>query len=147
MPVKYSLALRKNPMNKEAAPKVYATAQASGNLSLDELCEHIAQHGSIWTPDVVNGVVRKLVSCMEELLVAGNTVSLGNIGTFRVNIKCKPSDSYEDFNAGTNIKKVYPIWKKGPVFKNLKESKLGMSFERVLTKKEDAAAKEAVYGA
>ena len=146
MAIKYSLSKRKNPMNKEAAPKVYANAQASGNLSLDEVCEHIAQHGSIWTPDVVSGVVRKLVSCMEELLVAGNTISLGNLGSFSVGLKCKPSDSYEDFNAGTNIKKVYPIWKKGPVFKNLKESKLGISFERSLTRKEDAEAQAEKYG-
>lgn len=147
MAINYSLSKRKNPMNKEAAPKVYANAQASGSLSLDEVCEHIAQHGSIWTPDVVNGVVRKLVSCMEELLCDGKTISLGNLGSFSVGIKSKPADNYEDFNAATNIKKVYPVWKKGQVFKNLKDSKLGISFERSLTRKEDQEAQQEKYGA
>ena len=143
--IKYSLSKRKNPMDKDAPEKVYANAQASGNLSLDEVCEHIAQHGSIWTPDIVNGVVRKLVSCMEELLVAGNTISLGNIGTFTVSVKCRPADNYEDFNVNSNIKKVYPVWKRGEVFKDLRKSKLGINFERVLTRKEDMEAQAEKY--
>lgn len=144
--IKYSLSMRPNPTDESAPKKAYATAQASSFIDLDQLCEHIAQHGSIWTPDIVNGVVRKLVSCMEELLVSGNTVSLGNIGSFHVAFKCKGADSFETFSTSGNIKKVYPVWTRGRVFKDLRNSKLGVTFEQVLTKKEETRSKETVYG-
>ena len=126
--------MRPNPRDEEAPKKAYASLQASDYFDMEKLCEHIAHHGSIWTPDLVLGVVRKLVSCMEELLVQGNTIELGNLGSFCV--KCKSTGAIDpDSFTVANITKVYPVWSRGKIFKNLKESKLGMKFERVLTKK------------
>ena len=137
MAIKYSLALRGNPADTDAEKKYYATAQSSKFISLDQLCEHIAQHGSLWTPDVVTGVVKKLVLCMEELLVDGATISLGNIGTFGVQITSRGEHDSKDFTVA-NIKKVTAVWRRGPLFKNLKNSKLGVSFEQVLSRKAQA---------
>lgn len=146
MPVKYSVSARKNPQNPDMGEKFYGMIQSTDVINLDQLCEHIAQHGTIWTTDLVSGVLTKLVSCLEELLVDGYTVKLGNFGSFRLSAKSMPAETIDQFNS-TKFTKVYPVWSKGSVFKNLKNSRLGMSFERVLTKKEDALAKERIYGA
>ena len=146
MPIKYSLAMRGNPMDIEQPKKAYASPQASGHMDLDEFCAHIAQHGSIWTPDIVGGVVKKMVLCMEELLCAGNTIELGSLGTFKVSIKSKGAKDFASFDVNQHIRKVSVNWTRGKVFKNLRDSQLGISFERVLTKKNDAEAKKEVYG-
>lgn len=135
--IKFSLALRGNPADTDAEKKYYATAQSSKFITLDQLCEHIAQHGSLWTPDVVTGVVKKLVNCMEELLVDGATISLGNIGTFGVQITSRGEVVAKDFTVN-NIKKVAAVWRRGPLFKNLLNSKLGVHFEQVLSRKAQA---------
>ena len=146
MPINYSLAMRGNPMDIEQPKKAYASPQASANYDLDQFCAHIAQHGSIWTPDIVSGVVKKMVLCLEELLVAGATVDLGELGSFRVGITSKGAKDFESFSVNTHIRKCPVVWRRGKVFKNLKESNLGVEFVRVLSKKEDAAAKKEVYG-
>ena len=51
-------------------------------MSLEDLCEHIAEHGSVWTPDVVTGVVKKFVGCISEQLLQSKKVRLDGIGTF-----------------------------------------------------------------
>lgn len=146
MAIKFSLAQRGNPSDLDAEKKWYATAQSDKYISLDQLCEHIAQHGSIWTPDVVSGVVKKLVACMEELLVDGATVSLGNIGTFGILLKSRGETNAADFTATSNIKKVTAVWRRGSVFKDLRASKLGVHFEQVLSRKAQADAIKEVNG-
>lgn len=51
-------------------------------LSLRGLADHIADHGSIYTRDVVLGVLTKFTSCMVELVSQGVGVKLDGLGTF-----------------------------------------------------------------
>ena len=39
-----------------------------GTLSTRALCDHIAAHGSIWTRDIVEGVLSQLAECIPELV-------------------------------------------------------------------------------
>ncbi len=41
--------MRPNPMNKEAAKKAYAVAQAKETLDLDAFAEHITSHGCVYS--------------------------------------------------------------------------------------------------
>ena len=144
--IQYSLAMRGNPGDPDMPKRAYASIQSSGTLSLDDFCAHIAQHGSIWTPDIVSGVIKKMVLCMEELLCAGNTIELGSLGSFKVGVKSKGAKDFASFDVGTNIRKVPVNWVRGKVFKNLKDSQLGIAFERVLTRKDAEEAKKQKYG-
>ncbi|MBQ8657147.1 MAG: HU family DNA-binding protein [Prevotella sp.] len=51
-------------------------------ISTRALAQHIAQHGSLFTRDVVEGVLNKLSECIPELVAQGVGVKLNGIGTF-----------------------------------------------------------------
>lgn len=139
MSFNYSVTARKNPMNKEAAPKFYAMSQYESIMELDEFAEHIATHGSVYTRDIVHGVITKMVDCMKEQLIEGKRIKLGELGTFQLSISGKGADSAEDFNFATNVKMVKPVWTRGSFFYNFKGAK-GLDPKLVLTRKETAEA-------
>ena len=55
--------------------KWYGRIIHTETLDLDDLCEHIASHGTIFTADVVAGTVKKFVQCIQELLLEGKKVT------------------------------------------------------------------------
>jgi predicted histone-like DNA-binding protein len=62
--------------------KTYPRVVNTGTVNLDGLCEHIQEHGSMWTDDVVSGVVKKTIKCIQELLLDSHKVKLNGLGTF-----------------------------------------------------------------
>lgn len=135
--------MRPNPMNKEAAKKAYAVAQAKETLDLDAFAEHITSHGCVYSKGDILAILTIAISCIKEQLLAGNAVRLGDLGKFYISLTSKGADSFDDFNAATNIKKVAMKWQPTQVLKNLKNVAL---FNRVLSKKDEADAKKEVYG-
>lgn len=73
--------------NHEEEKRVYASTQSNHMMDLDEVSEHISEHNSVYSPDVVAGVTKKLVSCMKELLLMGNRIQLGDLGVFCLQIE------------------------------------------------------------
>ena len=69
-----------------------------GTIDTDELCEHIQSHGSIYTADVVTGVVKKFTQCIQELLLESHKVKLNGIGTFYLRAKGTGVIKAEDLN-------------------------------------------------
>ena len=67
--------------------KYYAKTVSQGTVNLDELASHISDHGSVYTRDVVVGVMTKMVDCINELLAQGYKVKLGELGTFYNSIR------------------------------------------------------------
>ena len=67
--------------------KYYAKPVSQGTVNLDELAAHISDHGSVYTRDVVVGVMTKMVDCINELLAQGYKVKLGELGTFYNSIR------------------------------------------------------------
>jgi predicted histone-like DNA-binding protein len=62
--------------------RLYAELQRNRTLSLRGLAKHISDHGSIYTIDIVYGVLAKLCQCIPELLAQGQPVKLDGLGTF-----------------------------------------------------------------
>lgn len=58
-------------------------------LTLDDVCQHIMEHGTIFTSDVVYGVTRKFVNCIQELLLSSHKVKLDGLGTFYLKPRLK----------------------------------------------------------
>lgn len=80
--------LQKCMNNKSSAyDKYYAKPVSQGTVNLDELAAHISDHGSVYTRDVVVGVMTKMVDCINELLAQGYKVKLGELGTFYNSIR------------------------------------------------------------
>ena len=138
--------MRGNPGDPDMPKRAYAQVQIKEVYDLDKLCKHIAQHGSIFTEDVVTGVVKKLVKCVEELIIDGNKVELGELGAFAPAVKSKGAKDFESFSTNSNIRKVRANFVRGKRFADLRTSDLPVEFHLVLTKEEQALAKKEKYG-
>lgn len=134
--IRYSTFLQGNPMNKEAAKKVYARAQVNDMLDINKFARHIAEHGSVYSRADVQSILIQMVDCMREQLVLGNKVVLGELGAFSISLSSKGADSFEDFSAN-NIREVNVVWTPGEAFVNLRNDEK-TEFEEVGSRKEQA---------
>ena len=79
-----------NQNSKNAAyAKHYARVKYLECLNTRKLSNHIAEHGSIYTPDVVYGVMEKFRSCLIEMLLQSKKVKIDGLGTFYATIECR----------------------------------------------------------
>ena len=90
--------------------KTYARMVPTGTLGTDEICDHIAKHGTIYTSDIVKGVVEKFINCFEELLLEGYKLKLDGLGTFYLSVNTEGAETEKDFNPASNIKKVRVVF-------------------------------------
>ena len=75
--------LRKNTnMKSTAFGKYYPEVDLQKTLSLRGFAQHMADHGSIYTRDVLEGVLNKICQCLPELVSQGVPVQLEPLGTF-----------------------------------------------------------------
>ena len=51
-------------------------------LNTRKLAKHIAEHGSVFTQDVVEGVLTKAEACIVEMLLESKKIKLEGLGTF-----------------------------------------------------------------
>ena len=82
--------------------RLYAELQRNRTLSLRGLAKHISDHGSIYTIDIVYGVLAKLCQCIPELLAQGQPVKLDGLGTFYPTAK-NEHGGLESVEAAKNI--------------------------------------------
>ena len=79
----FPVVLRQNRNTYSSAyGKYYAERSQVKTISLRGLCEHMSGHQSIYSRDVIEGVLTKMASCMIELLSQGNPIKLDGLGTF-----------------------------------------------------------------
>ena len=65
----FGINLRKNDNQYNAGyGQYYPKAQERETISLDGLTKHMADHNSIYGDDVIGGVLKKMSSCIIELL-------------------------------------------------------------------------------
>ena len=67
--------------------KWYAQIKSLETLNTRKLANHISEHGSIYTPDVVYGVLEKFRSCLIEQLLDSKKVKIDGLGTFYCTLK------------------------------------------------------------
>ena len=75
------------------------------SLNTRRLSNHIAEHGSIYTPDVVYGVMEKFRSCLLEMLLNSKKVKIEGLGTFYTTLQCKKGGAVtkDKFNINSTI--------------------------------------------
>ncbi len=138
MAINYSLTQRQNPQNAEEK-KVYALAQYTVKMSLEEFAEHIAQHGSVFGRDTIEGCLIAAVDCLREKLLDGARVSLGDLGTFYISLKSEGTETAEEFTS-KNIKKCKVNWSRGSRFTTLTDD---ATYQYVGTREAQRAARKA----
>ena len=62
--------------------KFYGRIVHTETLNTRKLARHIAEHGSVFTQDVVEGVLTKAEACIVEMLLESKKVKLEGLGTF-----------------------------------------------------------------
>ena len=89
-----------------AYSKWYAQIKALETLNTRKLAQHISEHGSIYTPDVVYGVLEKFRSCLLEMLLNSKKVKIDGFGTFYCTLENKKNGAptKQEFNVRENIK-------------------------------------------
>ena len=89
--------------------KWYAQVKALETLNTRKLANHISEHGSIYTPDVVYGVLEKFRSCLVEMLLNSKKVKIDGLGTFYTTIEniTGGCDKKEEFNVNKYLKALH----------------------------------------
>ena len=101
--VERKVTVGKKGEQRQQVKKTYGKIIYRGTLRLTDMAEHIMKHGSIYTEDVVIGVITKLKSCMQEMLADGYKVKLDGIGTLYPVLISKGVADAKDFSASENV--------------------------------------------
>ena len=89
--------------------KWYARLKSIETMNMTKLAKHISEHGSVFTEDVVEGVMKKFKSCLLEMLLESKKVKVAGLGTFYLTCECKKggADKEEDFNVNQHLKALH----------------------------------------
>ena len=83
--------LRQNKNNKsQVFGKWFAHSKSIETLNTRKLAKHISEHGSVYTQDVVFGVLEKFRSCLVEMLLESKRVKIDGLGTFFTTLENEP---------------------------------------------------------
>lgn len=85
--------------------KTYGRIKHIETLNTLDIAKHIQKHGSIFTQDVIVGVLQRFSLCLEELMQDGYKVKLDGLGTFYLSVKSTGEEDADEWSTG-NIKKV-----------------------------------------
>ena len=97
--------VKKNQNKYNAAyGKWYAQVKALETLNTRKLAQHISEHGSIYTSDVVFGVLEKFRSCLVEMLLNSKKVKIDGLGTFYCTIESTGANSKDKYNTHEHVK-------------------------------------------
>ena len=104
----YELRQNKNNLSKIFG-KWFAHSKTVETLNTRKLAQHISEHGSIYTPDVVYGVLEKFRSCLIEMLLDSKRVKIDGLGTFFTTIENEKGGavSEEKFSVSSNLKALH----------------------------------------
>ena len=134
--VNYSLALMSTkPGNDQAPKKYYAKAQASGEVTMDEMAEQIAYATSLTDGDVLNAI-RALIKQTNLHLAAGKIVRLENFGSFQIQLRSEGAETEKKFTTA-NITDATIQFRPGkPIKAATRAGDGGLTFRRVAKKGE-----------
>ena len=121
--INYSIAIMgTKPGTKKAditETKAYGVSQIHESLDINAFAKHITDHGCAYDRGDVAAILTKAVDCLREMMLAGNKVNLGELGSFHPELKTEGAVTTEDFTAA-NIKEVNVCWRPGKNFRDLR---------------------------
>ena len=98
-----TVTVGKGSAERQKVKKTYGKIIYRGTLKLNDMAEHIMKHGSVYTEDVVIGVITKLKSCIQEMLADGYKVKLDGIGTLYPVLTSEGVADAKDYSAQENV--------------------------------------------
>ncbi len=102
----YQVTQNKNEKSP-AYGKWYGRVKTLETLNTRKLSRHISEHGSIYTQDVVFGVLEKFRSCLIEMLLESKKVKIDGLGTFYTTIESQGAVSKDKYSVPTDVKALH----------------------------------------
>ncbi len=89
--------------------KWYARLKSIETMSIEKLAKHISEHGSVFTADVVEGVMKKFKTCLIEQLLDSKKVKVAGLGTFYLTCECTKggAEKESDFNVNQHLQALH----------------------------------------
>ena len=89
--------------------KWYARLKSIETVSIEKLGKHISEHGSVYTADLVEGVMKKFKNCLIEMLLESKKVKIAGLGTFYLTCECTKggADKESEFNVNQHLKALH----------------------------------------
>ncbi|MFC0875866.1 HU family DNA-binding protein [Saccharicrinis sp. FJH2] len=125
MSVKYHVIQRGNPLDQAAPKKFFASFSSNGEITLKRLSERIAQISTVSRTDTL-AVLTALLEVVPQELTEGQTVRLGDLGSFSINISSEGSDTADKVTAA-NIRGAKVVFRPG---KELKDAMKTIQYEK-----------------
>ena len=102
--------VKQNKADKSKAfGKWFGYVKSLETMNTRRLAKHISEHGSVYTQDVVFGVLEKFRSCLIEMLLDSKKVKIDGLGTFYCTIENQKggADQKDKFNVNTHLKALH----------------------------------------
>ena len=100
----------------------YATAVTNREVSFEEFISHIASHNTPYSRGTIKGLTTDVLDCLQELILDGKSVRLGDLGLFSIGMASKAEETAKDVSA-QSIKKVHLIVRNTRTWSNSELSK------------------------
>jgi predicted histone-like DNA-binding protein len=129
MSLKYRVIPKKNPQDRNAEPKYYASATSRGSIGMEQMLDAICE-GTTLNRDEARMAINRLFVKAEDFLQLGFNVHLGELGYMHVTTKSDGADRPEDATASM-IRDIVPRFVFG---KKLRDSVRKIQVERETAK-------------
>ena len=124
--IPYHVFLLGNPLDSAEPKKAYAKCVTVDNVSHEQFVKNVAEYSGIQSRGNIKGVLSDSIECLAMHLLHGDRVTIDELGTFSVSLKCKGAATVASFS-NKNIQEVNIVF---TPCKKLKETLAAAEFKQ-----------------
>lgn len=113
----FNVVKRRDPRDLSAPPKFHASIKRNQNVGLDHMVDELKKISPINKGDAISALIN-LIDLLPKELAKGNTVTLGNLGTFWLSVSSQGFDNEKDVSPKV-IEKIKVHFKESKQLKQL----------------------------
>lgn len=126
--IPYRVFLLGNPLDSTEPKKAYAKCLTVNNVSNEQFVKNVAEYSRIYMRGNIMGMLSNCVERLTMHLAHGDHVTIDNLGTFSLSLKCKGAPTEAAFS-NKNIKEVNIVF---TPCKSLKEKLATAEFKQIV---------------
>ena len=126
--IPYRVFLLGNPLDSTEPKKAYAKCLTVNNVSHEQFVKNVAEYSRIYMRGNIMGMLSNCVERLTMHLAHGDRVTIDNLGTFSLSLKCKGAPTEAAFS-NENIKEVNIVF---TPCKSLKEKLATAEFKQIV---------------
>ena len=126
--IPYRVFLLGNPLDSTEPKKAYAKCLTVDNVSHEQFVKNVAEYSRIYMRGNIMGMLSNCVERLTMHLAHGDRVTIDNLGTFSLSLKCKGAPTEAAFS-NKNIKEVNIVF---TPCKSLKEKLATAEFKQIV---------------